>query len=421
MKRLCLVTSTFSRWSGDTIPAFVDHLAQDLCEIGWEVEVLAPHAPGTATREAMGGLQVTRFRYMWPEALETVAYDSGIIANLRKHPTNILKLPFFLVCEWLALRRLLRHGRFDIVNAHWVLPQGLISVLAQRGADIPIVITAHGGDVMGLRGGFMGRLKRYAFSRADAITTNSSATEGAVRGTTGSIDRVVQIPLGATPPAPRLDPDEKARQWRKRCNCDDSATLVAFVGRLIAEKGVDDLIRALALLTSGMPDLKILIAGDGQDRSRLERLTQEMNVVERVHFCGWVDSATLGDVLAAADIFAGPSKARSDGAVEGLGLTFVEAMLAGLPVIATRSGGIVDLIKDGQTGLAVEENDPEGIAAAIQRLVSDPELRLRLAANGKAHAQAGFTRSVAAEKFDVLFSELAARQQLKAVPSDIAR
>jgi glycosyltransferase involved in cell wall biosynthesis len=420
LKRLCIVTSTFPRWPDDPIPAFVYHLAQDLGDLGWEVEVLAPHAPGAATGEMMDGICVTRFRYMWPEALETVAYGSGIIVNLRKHPTNILKLPFFLVCQWLALRRLLRRGRFDVLNAHWVLPQGLIGVLAAGGTAIPTVITVHGGDVMGLRGSLMGQshrggligaLKRAAFSRAAAITVNSSATEDAARVNTGAMDRIERIPMGATLPAPRPTVDKGALEWRQRCNCANDGQLVVFVGRLVVEKGVDDLIRAMALVAPDMPDITLLVVGDGQDRGYLEDLARQLDVTKRVHFAGWLGPEALADVLAAADIFAGPSKTRSDGWVEGLGLTFVEAMLAGLPVLATRSGGIVDLITDGQTGLTVAENDPEGIAEAIGRLVDDPGLCQRLAANAKAHAQAGFTRAVAAQKFDTLFSAVAARQR----------
>ncbi len=149
---VCLVTSTFPRWQGDEIPHFVLDLAADLAVKGWHVDVLAPHCKGAASQEQMQGVAVTRFRYLWPDEFETLAYgQGGAISALRRRPWNILKLPFFLLAQMVALYRLVRRRKISVISSHWLLPQGLSAGIISRLTGISHVATAHGGDVLGLR------------------------------------------------------------------------------------------------------------------------------------------------------------------------------------------------------------------------------------------------------------------------------
>jgi glycosyltransferase involved in cell wall biosynthesis len=114
----------------------------------------------------------------------------------------------------------------------------------------------------------------------------------------------------------------------------------------------------------------------------------------------------LPNYLKAADIFVGPSKRAADGWVEAQGLTFVEAMIAGTPVIATRSGGIGDIVRHEETGLLVPEGDPEAIARSVERLAKDPDLAACLAEAGYILAIRDFTRSASAQSFSELFARV---------------
>ncbi len=178
--------------------------------------------------------------------------------------------------------------------------------------------------------------------------------------------------------------------------------MLVFVGRLVEEKGLSDLIRAVALLAAELPDATVMILGDGQERADMEALASRLDVSDRVHFLGWVESEEVPAYLAAAEIFVGPSKRAANGWVEAQGLTFVEAMLARTPVIATRSGGIPDTVRHEDTGLLVPEGRPDEIAAAIRRLGADPPLASRLKDSGYALAIRDFTRERAANRFAVL-------------------
>jgi glycosyltransferase involved in cell wall biosynthesis len=393
--RVLMVTSNFPRWRGDSTTPFVLHLAQDLQALGWHVEVLAPHAPGAARSEELDGIPVHRFRYSWPEQSQTVCYNGGALGNLRRSPLNVAKLPMLVASEWAATRRHLATRRFDLVHSHWILPQGYVCSVVSRALGIPHITTVHGGDIFALRNSMLDKFRLRALTSAQRVTVNSSVTRAAIEKLAGPRPNLVQIPMGAR------DREADAAQVRelRGKHRQGPGPLLLFVGRLVEEKGVGDAIAAMPAMLSARPLARLLVIGDGPDRSRFEDQARALGVAERVTFTGWVDSHRLPDYYAAADIFIGPSKRAANGWVEAQGLTFAEALLAGLPVVATRSGGIVDVIRDGDTGLLVNEGSPGEIAAAALRLLDAPALACSLAARGREFAQLGLTRGASARAF----------------------
>jgi phosphatidyl-myo-inositol dimannoside synthase len=404
-RRVLCVTSNLPRWAGDSTTPFILHLAADLRALGWDVECLAPHAEGAAVREELDGVPVERFRYLWPPSAQTVCYSGGARVNLRRSRANQAKLPALVAAEWAAVARRVARGRYDLVHAHWLLPQGLVATAPPRRA--PVVATAHGGDVFGLPGKALARAKRLALERADAVTANSSFTEAALRRLAPGLGAVARIPMGVDTTAP--DPGEVAavRAASRR----GAGPLVAYAGRLVEEKGVDDLLRAVAALAARRPDVTALVLGEGQDRAALEALAAELGIDGRVAFGGWAASGAVAAALAAADVVAAPSRRGPDGWVEAQGLTVVEAMAAGTPVVATRSGGVGDAVVDGETGLLVDERSPDQLAAAIERLATDGALAARCVERGRRVARERFSRRTTAESFASLFEEVLARRR----------
>jgi glycosyltransferase involved in cell wall biosynthesis len=400
------VTSNFPRWEGDSTTPFVLHLAQDLQALGWHIRVLAPHAPGAARNEVLGGVQVERFRYLLPESLQTVCYQGGALLNLRRDRSNFAKLPALVGCELAALGRRLAGDAFDVVHSHWLLPQGFTAGIASRIFRVPHVATVHGGDVFALRSPWLVPFKRAAMRLADAVTVNSSATERVVRELVPAHRIIRRIPMGASAGviAPQLATSELRMRLRR-----GAGPLLAFVGRVIEEKGVGDTLQAVAQLSAALPDVCAVIIGEGPDRSRFERLASDLGIADRVHFTGWVEPAAVAGYLQAADMFVGPSKRSPEGWVEAQGLVFVEAMLAGVPVVATATGGVGDLVVDGRTGLVVPESDPAAIAHAVIRLHRDPGLSRRLALQAGDHARGEFTREASAARFSDLYAQLLER------------
>lgn len=410
--RILCVTSNFPRWAGDSTTPFVLNLAEDLQALGWQVDVLAPHAPGAARKEVINGVNVERFMYMLPESKQTVCYQGGALVNLRKRPLEKLKLPLLVAAEFLAIAWRLLTRRYDAIHSHWILPQGFTGMLASKMLRVPHIITVHGGDIFSLKGNFMNKLKRAALRSADAVTVNSSFTRKAVEDLAHPLRNLQRIPMGVDA-SPLSDAERQQAQALRERYRQQSGPLLVFVGRLVEEKGAQDAITAVHLLREQLPDTRLLVIGEGHDRSQLEHQVAQLTLQEQVIFLGWVDPKQVRAHMAAADVFLGPSRTAQDGWVEAQGLTFLEAMAAGAPVVASRLGGIVDSVREGETGLLVEEKSPQEIAEAVLHIVRSPELPAQFSGAVASALSKEFSRESSAEAFANLFDGLVTSNNLR--------
>jgi phosphatidyl-myo-inositol dimannoside synthase len=272
-------------------------------------------------------------------------------------------------------------------------------------SPLPHVLTVHGGDIFGLRGKLMGWFKRFALHGADAVTVNTSVTRQAVLETADPLPQLETIPTGVSVAPANPQQQDLARKLRA-AHRRGAGPLLLFIGRIVEEKGVADLVQAVRLLRETHPDVHALIVGEGQERAEMERLAAQAGVAANITFTGWVEPTNIAAYLRAADIFVGPSRIAPDGWVEAQGLTFLEAMAAGMPVIATRCGGIVDSVVHDETGLLCGQRDVSGIAAAVVRIMNEPGLRRRLTSNADHVVRQQFSRATSATEFANLFAKL---------------
>jgi len=157
------------------------------------------------------------------------------------------------------------------------------------------------------------------------------------------------------------------------------------------------------------PDAHLVLVGEGQDRESFQQMTRKLGIADHVTFAGWVDTQDIVKYYKTADMFIGPSRPNKAGGGEAQGLTFVEAMLTGTPVIATRVGGIVDTVIHEETGLLVAPHAPQEIAAAVSRLWRHPDLTKKLRQQARKMAQKRFTRQASARAFSGLFQQVLSR------------
>jgi glycogen(starch) synthase len=174
---------------------------------------------------------------------------------------------------------------------------------------------------------------------------------------------------------------------------------VLFVGRLAAQKGVGTLVSAAALLED--PRAQVLLVGDGPKRKRLKREAKRIGVADRLHFVGFVAHERLPAVLAHADVLVLPS------IYEELGTVLLEAMQAALPIVASRTGGIPDVIEDGVNGMLVPPDEPEALAHAINRLLADRNLARRLSEGARERGK-DYDWEVLAERVLRVFQDVTA-------------
>jgi glycosyltransferase involved in cell wall biosynthesis len=178
----------------------------------------------------------------------------------------------------------------------------------------------------------------------------------------------------------------------------DRVPVVGTIGRFVESKGQEYLIRAAHLLATRGRYAQFVIAGEGPDRKRLQNLVEQLDLVGRVTFArAPVDQV---DVLKAIDIFVTPSPK------EALGLPTIEAMAAGIPVIATSAGGIFSLIENGKTGMLVPKRAPDAIATEIERLIDQPGTARQLAEAGRAHVAENFNIDSVADRMAAVYDEV---------------
>lgn len=265
--------------------------------------------------------------------------------------------------------------------------------MAARLARIPAVYTVHNSLLTAAaRGGVKRKLytavERRLISSTSLYIAVSRAIERELADKLGvSTDKIATIPNGIDS-KPFLEAAAKRKAVASGAYDTDSRVDTVSgitVCRLIPSKGVADLLEALALLTARGLKVKWQVVGDGPEREELAKKARTLGIADRVTFSGYRPAEELPGLLAAADIFALPSKS------EASGLAVLEAMAVGIPVIAARSGGVPELVADGQTGFLVEPGKPDELARAIERVLREPALGVALGENGRQRVQAEFT------------------------------
>lgn len=237
--------------------------------------------------------------------------------------------------------------------------------------------------------------RKSIIGRADIITAISEHLKNYAL----SINRtakVVLIPNGAD-----FQKFSKAQPASRRAlDLADNAQIAVTVSRLVLKNGIADLVRASALAKARIPELKLLIVGSGPLETKLKNLAVDLKIQSDILFLGNKKYEEIPGLLKTAALFVRPSLS------EGLGTAFIEAMAAGLPVIGSRTGGIPDFLKDGETGLFCEAGNPRDIADKIVLLFSDGKLREKLIRNGLILAKEKYDWSQIAEKFRTIYHEL---------------
>jgi glycosyltransferase involved in cell wall biosynthesis len=387
--RILTITHNYPRWDGDRAGAFVARLAAETVTLGHAVRVVAPHAPGAAMRETQHGVEIVRARY-GPDALERVGYTGALREPMRATLLAPLMLPPFLGRLWAVAAREAKDFRPDVVHAHWWMPGGWI---ASR-MELPYLVTSHGTDVRLLESAFWRRLAAPVFHRASAVTT---ASEFLARDIVRFFPEVAEKVSVSSMPMD-LEMFERGGSARKA-----SPPRVLFAGNLIASKGVDVLIDAVAMLHARGVMCELRIIGTGPEERRLRALAAERALGGSVTWSPFVAQHELPTEFGAATV----TVLVSRGQAEGLGLVLAEALMAGSAVIGTAAGGIPEVVVEEQTGLIARDGDAADLARQIERLLTDHALRERTITSGQERIRAQHAPVAAAEKVIALYATVA--------------
>jgi glycosyltransferase involved in cell wall biosynthesis len=307
----------------------------------------------------------------WPQAV--VSFDRGGVwrDRLRDAGIPVAEIPRTRMRPWRLWRlfRILRHDRPAVV-VHWSQNVAVYSQLVGCGRWPRRVFNVRFNLGRDHHTGEITRLpvtSRYCIEHSDHVISNAAATLDALRGSGVRLRQATVIPniVACAPQAAVGEGTERPR--------------IAVVGSLIPRKGLDVLLHALAMVAAEGFRYELLIAGDGPERSHLEALSRQLGQADRVRFLG-----TVQDVPALlATVHMAVHASRS----EGLSNAVLEAMAAGLPVIATAVDGTPEVVEDGHSGILVPPGESDALHRAIKRLLRDPGLRARLGGTARLYVR----------------------------------
>jgi glycosyltransferase involved in cell wall biosynthesis len=294
-----------------------------------------------------------------------------------------------------ALRAMLRERRIDVLHTHFY-KSTIVGALAVRGTDCRLLATPHGWNTgAGVKLQAYEWAERVAFGWADAIAPLSADLERGLRRLPWVRGRLTLISNG-------VDLDEVGASSAVETSVQAARSagefVVGYIGQLIERKRVDTLIDAFASLR--VDARRMFIVGDGDQRARLEARAAERGVGDRVHFTGFRDDRL--ELLRGFDALVLPST------LEGIPRCLMEAMAAGVAVVATDIAGTRDLVVDGQSGLLFPVGDSRSLAAALEAVQGDDGLRNRLVTAGSARVNEYFSARAMAMRYARLFETLRA-------------
>ena len=291
-----------------------------------------------------------------------------------------------LAAMWSQRRHMARMSP-DIVQLNLPVPSAdRYTVLAALTlARTPVVAIEH--LPMGTSRPGAQRLVRWTAPRLAAVVGVSGRAAQ-------QIEQLVGLPPGAVRVVPNGVPDPAPR---RPVPVPPGPLVIGAVGRLHRHKGFDVLLHALAAL----PDVHLVLIGDGPERPALEQLVGDLRLGRRVTMLGWSDDAS--GQLRSFDILAVPSRS------EGLPLVLLEGMFAGVPIVATTVGGVPDAVEDGRSALLVPPDDVAALTSALRRLSAEEPLRRRLGAAAQGEARRRFTVEAMARSYEDLYDQLLAR------------
>lgn len=346
---VALLVSQFHPHKGG-VEVAVYNLAQAVKKQGHTVVVLTAKAPWLLpSTENVGGIAVNRYFLALPRTFKSA-----------------LVFPLLFPLTILNICRLLKSQKTDVLNLHFADDAAFYALVVKFLTGVRLVVSLHGNDVekFPVESLFRKWLLGCLVNVADAVTVNSRYLEDRLQKTENGRRKVRIVGNGIN-----LDDFLAIQPYNH------SRPYILFLGRLVHKKGVDLIIQAYTAVCRDLP-YDLLIAGDGEERQKLETLVKQRGVEDRVKFFGQVENKFGHELMAGASLFVVPSR------LEPFGIVVLEAMAAGCPVLASRTGGLTEIIKDGQTGVLFNSEDVVDLSTKLLELLLNLTKmeRLKLAA-----------------------------------------
>ncbi|MEJ2717551.1 MAG: glycosyltransferase [Deltaproteobacteria bacterium] len=349
-------------------------------------------APSEGTfhgRRVVHGIETVRFGYFWPRSLERLTRGGGgIPENISESLLARLQL-FPMMFAFLCVS-LLEARRSDLIYANW-LGAGIVGAAVSLLTGKPLVVSFRGDD------GYLARDRLTWWVLTKMVSERASV----IAPVSGELLEIL-VEFGVSREKcklPRFGVDRKMFHPRGQPDEPRDGVRLLFVGSLIPRKGLQDLLKALS--HESFDRVVLVVVGEGFYHPELTEMCERLGLLDRVQWKGVLPPEEVARLMRSSDLLCLPSY------MEGRPNVVNEAMASGIPVVATRVGGIPDMMSEGETGLLFDPGDVEELRTCLDTLVSEPDVRKRMGEAGHEFLiRGGVSWDTTAEDFDMIFSGL---------------
>ncbi len=386
--KILMIASTFPVSKDDFRNKMVLDLARELKKKGNDIVVLAPFVSDSKDKEyIIDGVKVFRFHYFFPFSYERLCEGAGIPANIGNGILPKIEIFTYIISSFFYMFKIVRKFKFDIIHAHWPIPNSIAPIFLKLLYKIPLLNTIYGAEVY--------LSLKYHISKIFSFITNQAEINIAISKGTCKIARKAGVKkLSILPLGVNTDFFTPLKSLKKK-----NGIKIISIGRLVERKGFEYLLIAFSNLYKKYKDIELDIVGIGPLNDKLKMLSIELGINKKVNFLGARSHKDIKFLFEKSDIFVLSSIVDSKGDTEGLGLVYLEAMASGLPVIGTKVGGIPDIIKNGFNGLLVKEKDVKELTFALEKLIKNSRLRNKLGQNGRKFVEENYSWKKIADEY----------------------
>jgi glycosyltransferase involved in cell wall biosynthesis len=364
--KVLVIATAYPRFEGDVITPWLPALLKRLQQEGVDVAVFTSSYKGQRNH-TVDRIPVFRFRYFF-KALERLTHEEMAADRFSRGLLPKIMSVCYLFFGMVAILLFTKHRKYDIIHVHWPFPHILFGILGRNTSRTRIFSSFHGAEIRWLKRKFPWFIPifRMFINKSNCITTNSSHTAR-------ELEEITKKNIEILPFSSTIGHHEPCAKDEKE---------ILFVGRLVERKGVRFLIQAMAKIQKDIRH-NLYIVGDGPDREELEQLVRHLDLRNRITFTGYITDKALAQRFKRASFFVLPAVYDKKGDIEGLGVVLIEAMAYSKPVIASRAGGIVDIVQDTINGFLVPPGDVDALASSMKKLAADNQLRQSMGIKAK--------------------------------------
>lgn len=401
--KILVLTHTFPRSDKDATAAFMKPFCDGLVESGNEVTLVTPF--DNEFKRSGDPFKIKIFKYIWPNRLHLLGYSKTMEADVALKKRAFFLLPALILFETLNLYKIVAKEKPDVINVHWILPNGLPALIVSKLTGIPYIITIPGTDAyLTYRFKLFGFLAKIIAENSIGIISNSSYNLKRIinLGVNNIKSAVISYPANVS----TFRPISKGLDlYRKKLGLKKVDFIILGVGRLVYKKGFRYLIEAISQVCRKENNVKLLVGGDGDLREELVNLTKSLKLEDKVIFLGNIPRDKIIYYYNLSDVLVAPSIVDNKGNVDGGPVVSLESMACGKPQILTDVLGMADFIKNGVNGYVVPEKNAKALASAILELIKSKKNRKHMGVLNRNIAVGQLTTSKIGETYTKFFKE----------------